>query len=444
MNKLIYIGGALSAALILGVAWHAKAADLGGNCCGDLEERVAELEATTARKGNRKVSLSISGYVSHSIMAWDDGGQKDIYIGDGGASSSRFRIKGDAKISADLTAGFLYEFGINNNALGTMNQGAGGDDLGGAVALRDSTVWLRHKSLGMVKIGHGSTATDNLILVDLSGASAAMTPDAALYNGGFGTRLSSLTINGTPIPAVSGLLTPITWGQVINGGISFDTARRNHVLYETPTLAGFTVAAAVAENSFWDVGLKYAGEFSGIRVAFGVGRSVDKEVPAFGLFGLTAREISEWKGSASVLHTQTGLFLNAAGGQREINWAVNLGGGHTLSAKDPRFWHVTAGWSKNVFGMGSTILFAEYMRADDFVGYSLGGPSINGSVTSDTRMWGIGVVQSIDAAALDVFLTHKRYETDLNLSGTGGGGSLTIDAQMYDFSATVAGVRIQF
>ena len=35
----------------------AKAADLGGDCCADLEERVAELEATTARKGNRKMSL---------------------------------------------------------------------------------------------------------------------------------------------------------------------------------------------------------------------------------------------------------------------------------------------------------------------------------------------------------------------------------------------------
>jgi hypothetical protein len=39
----------------------AQAADLGGNCCADLEERIAELEATTARKGNRKVSLTVSG-----------------------------------------------------------------------------------------------------------------------------------------------------------------------------------------------------------------------------------------------------------------------------------------------------------------------------------------------------------------------------------------------
>lgn len=39
------------------------AADLGGNCCADLEERIAELEATTARKGNRKVSLTSHGWV---------------------------------------------------------------------------------------------------------------------------------------------------------------------------------------------------------------------------------------------------------------------------------------------------------------------------------------------------------------------------------------------
>src|SRR4030042_1840277 len=44
-------------------AGSASAADLGGNCCADLEERIAELEATTARKGNRKVSLTISGWV---------------------------------------------------------------------------------------------------------------------------------------------------------------------------------------------------------------------------------------------------------------------------------------------------------------------------------------------------------------------------------------------
>ena len=45
-------------------------------CCGprrqllrDLEERIAELEATTARKGNRKVSLTVSGWVGQQACS---------------------------------------------------------------------------------------------------------------------------------------------------------------------------------------------------------------------------------------------------------------------------------------------------------------------------------------------------------------------------------------
>ncbi len=64
--------GALLAAGVLvgGFATSASAADLGGNCCADLEERIAELEATTARKGNRKVSLTVSGWVGQQISWW--------------------------------------------------------------------------------------------------------------------------------------------------------------------------------------------------------------------------------------------------------------------------------------------------------------------------------------------------------------------------------------
>ncbi len=51
----------------------ANAADLGGDCCADLEERVAELEATTVRKGNRKMSLTVSGRVNRALMWYDNG-----------------------------------------------------------------------------------------------------------------------------------------------------------------------------------------------------------------------------------------------------------------------------------------------------------------------------------------------------------------------------------
>ena len=44
----------------------AKAADLGGDCCADLEDRITQLEATTVQKGNKKVTVTLYGRVNRS------------------------------------------------------------------------------------------------------------------------------------------------------------------------------------------------------------------------------------------------------------------------------------------------------------------------------------------------------------------------------------------
>ena len=95
--------------LFAGGVVSANAADLGGNCCADLEERIAELEATTARKGNRKVSLTISGWVNEGIFFWDDGSARDTYIGTNSLEQSRFRFVGEAKIVDGWSAGYTLE-----------------------------------------------------------------------------------------------------------------------------------------------------------------------------------------------------------------------------------------------------------------------------------------------------------------------------------------------
>ena len=77
----------------------AKAADLGGDCCADLEERVAELEATTVRKGNRVVSVELYGQVNKTFLVWDDGIDSDAYVVDSDVSSSRFRLP---RVGVDL------------------------------------------------------------------------------------------------------------------------------------------------------------------------------------------------------------------------------------------------------------------------------------------------------------------------------------------------------
>ena len=97
---------ALLAGVVAGGGPAASAADLGGDCCADLEERIAELEATTARKGNRKVSLTISGWVAEQVTWWDDGVESNAYVaGIGVTLSSHFKLTGQATIAKPLLSG---------------------------------------------------------------------------------------------------------------------------------------------------------------------------------------------------------------------------------------------------------------------------------------------------------------------------------------------------
>ena len=112
--------GGIAVALIL--ISPAAAADLGGNCCADLEERIAELEATTARKGNRKVSLTVSGWVNENLIVWDDGTEHNAYIGTNSVEQSRFRFVGEAKITSDVSAGYLLEIGVQGHPSNQWNQ----------------------------------------------------------------------------------------------------------------------------------------------------------------------------------------------------------------------------------------------------------------------------------------------------------------------------------
>src|SRR5262245_18929596 len=108
--KKFSLGALVASGLLKGglTAGSASAADLGGNCCADLEERIAELEATTVRKGNRKVSLTLSGWVAEQVMWWDDSFEQNTYVGGIGTTiSTHFKLTGQATIAPGWTAGYV-------------------------------------------------------------------------------------------------------------------------------------------------------------------------------------------------------------------------------------------------------------------------------------------------------------------------------------------------
>ena len=173
-------------------ATPARAADLGGDCCADLEERVAELEATTVRKGNKKVSVTLSGWVIKSFNWWDDGDISSAYVGDKGYDlGSRFAITGSATIAPGWSAGynltvnvFGTKFATGGTSLGfpitgDSNQfgeggfgptGLGGTSSFGSISTLYSFVYLKSDRWGTLNWGHLSPASDNkVVLADISG-----------------------------------------------------------------------------------------------------------------------------------------------------------------------------------------------------------------------------------------------------------------------------------
>ena len=90
-------------------------------------------------------------------------------------------------------------------------------------------------------------------------------------------------------------------------------SRANAISYTSPTFGGFSVSAAWGEDDIWDAALRYAGEFGGFRLAAGVGY-----IQNSGGLGEIVKdsspvdESSVWKGSASILHVASGLYVNGA------------------------------------------------------------------------------------------------------------------------------------
>ncbi|WP_072384929.1 porin [Hyphomicrobium sp. CS1BSMeth3] len=467
MTTLSRISMAAVAALIVGMG-PASAADLGGNCCADLEERVAELEATTARKGNRKVSVTISGQISQQLLFWDDGVSKDVYISGPTSSNSRWRITGSAKISPEITAGFMYEFEAFGSSSASQNQmnGTGpsntvgtpnnfGDDGGATSAnLRQHWAYVEHSRLGRVEMGFGATEANNIILIDLSGKGMAASNDVRLHN-------SSMRI-----AQGNGQYSGATWGTYFQGGSGdWLNERSDHISYRTPTIAGFTLGASFAEDNYWDVAMRYAGEFNGIRIAAGLGYSVRSEynnptgeasMPTTGAGAGTIvctvncdKELRQLVGALSVRHMPTGLFFTGAFGDRDYENTQTTVGGVAGTARDfsASFFYLSGGVARNFFGIGDTVMYGEYSEwkgaSQDTGITTVSGPTGAGNVSAaglsgdKLTHWGVGIVQNVDAAAMEFWLAYKNYSLDsAQFNATVGGAE---DLHMF-----TAGTRIRF
>jgi hypothetical protein len=413
--------GALVAAGVLagGFATSASAADLGGNCCADLEERIAELEATTARKGNRKVSLTVSGWVGQQVTWWDDGGQSNVYVNDLGTTlASHVMFTGQAQIMPGWTAGYVLHLeAIGSDSL-TMSQGVpdGPSVLTGTpngVGTLQSFWFIKSDQLGKVSVGKQSQASDNTaILVDGSGS---LVP----------ANWVSFDVNSFFVRnSTTGNLTTLRWGPA--GGCVWgdcNGAPTNSVRYDSPTFGGFSVSASWGEDDFWDVAARYAGEFHDFKVSVAAAYSQTNSTSFDSPNVIQPFDSGYFQIGAYVEHVPTGLFAYGAYGH------LNFFDRGDTDIDSNNTWYVKGGIRQRWNPLGHTVLYGEYERAqnnasstaflnpDGTTNAGDNGAGVAFAGESEVRMWGLGAVQEIDAAAMSLWIKYRNL--DLDTSGTG-------------------------
>ncbi len=389
---------ALAAAGIMMGGLAANAADLGGNCCADLEERVAELEATTARKGNRKVSLTVYGQINEVVLFFDDSLESNVYVASNNYSRSRFGFRGEAKINADWSAGFLLEIGSRQaNNSGDLSATVANDPTG--LDVRHEALYVRSSTFGTVWLGHTSVAVDGIADVCLG-----CTPDNTIERSlGFGSFQT----------VVGGAYTGVTIAGHTGGtNVASGRSRDNIIRYISPTIAGFVVSSDWGDDDAWSVALRYAGEFGAFRVAGGIGYEDHKNVTGIVTATATPVDQESWGGSLSVQHTPTGLFIAGQYGSRQNDLITGVG-----ESKDTDQWSVVGGIGAKWTSLGTSTWWARYGQYDGpgggtyaaTAGGGLGGLTV---AESSTDIISVGFNQTIDAAAMDLFVHYDHVSGD--------------------------------
>lgn len=422
------------------------AADLGGDCCADLEERIAELEATTARKGNRKVSLSMSGWVSQQIMYWDDGNESNVYVnGQAPDLASRITFGGEALISPGWKAG--YQLSLSFDPTDALLVDQDNDNVGTGVTVFHSNWFLQNDTLGKVTVGLQSQASDNAALdSDLSGTVIAA--NTVTFDGAF-FRLRPKGGNAGPAG-----LSGATWFdmaffcQQTQLGIGGDCAgdRRNAIRYDAPAFGGLKLSASWGEDDFWDLAARWTGEYQGFQLALS-GAYTSATDDAYGDSDYT-------QVGAFIKHTPSGLWAYGVYGEEAAGFP---------GTKDDYHYYLKAGLTQKWNPLGNTHVWGEYGQNHDMFGgiqtgsgelcndfFGVGGnisdactgaadANVNLTATEATRL-GIGIQQDIDAAAMQLWAKWRRHELEADFDNGGVSGKQDFEA----FDMFIAGAVVFF
>ena len=414
----------------------AKAADLGGDCCADLEERVAELEATTVRKGNRKVSVTLYGWVNQAVTWWDNGEESDVYIHDNGHGDSRLGVKGEGTVRPGLVIGYKLEMGFSRNEGFLLSEND--HDNQQNIRVRQEYWYIKDDHLGQFSVGHQYPGSAGTGAVEMGGASSWES-----YSWGPTDDIPESFQLFSNKAGYTGVL----WYDILP---NLDPGRQAVIKYTSPTMQGFTFSASWGEDDRWDVGLLYSNTFNNVTVSAGVGYYEDTDngdgnigIQKFGAtngggtgLGLNVDSKEQvWGASLGLAESTSGIYgevgyynyqqdagcsvagtgggaancVNHKNGVNAVTGAA-IFDGIAFNSFDSDLWYGKIGVKRKWNDLGETDFYGEYMHSSDLVTNS-----------SDADVWGVGLGQDVDAVGATAYLSYRHFQADL---GSGSGSDI--------------------
>jgi predicted porin len=435
-----------------------RGSELGGDCCADLEDRVADLEATTVQKGNKNVSVTIYGKINRAVLFWDDGHEKGTYVVDNYYAASRFGFKGLAKIGGDWSAGYQLEAESREASSERVNQFD--DNNQNDLHVRQSNMYLDNKVWGQLRWGLTNTPAYTITQdTNVSDLQDTMTSDNRMNR--------SFFLRPRGFNNAEGLST-LKWSDISR---CYDSAnafmcfgRRNGITYWSPDWAGFSVSVGYFEDVDWSAAVRYQKKWSEtfvVGAGIGFEQLLDERLQNGG--GGNAgfrRDIDEWGGSASIKHIPTGIYAFTAFSVSNNYDSNTLGAGVFTGTSDPQMtaWDSQIGLQRKFFASGDSSFFGGFVNIHDGVGAGTGLGSIpanrlivagtfanvpiNTEITgSNVDKWYLGFDQALDAANMHLYAVFEHLTPDVSLVDK---NLNHVAAPLDDFTLFYTGARIDF
>jgi hypothetical protein len=321
------------------------------------------------------LTLRFSGQLNMGVLSYDDGGETNTFaLVDNDNSSSRARLQLFSDVGEWSLEG-IAEVEYQPLASNVVSQIDDEPDWGfrkGNIRKLESI--FSNERYGTIWLGQGSMASDNTAEVDLSGTTVIAYSSIADTAGGQFFRRND------------GTLSDITVGGAFS---NFDgLGRKVRIRYDTPSFNGFQLKASYGQDalndddaSLYDVAAAYAGEFQDFELAGAVAYSWND-----------GNDVDRLDGSFSALHA-SGVSLTLAAGSQ-----------HGAGSGD--YGYAKLGYERGYFDFGSTAMSIDYYAGNDVAASG-----------SDSTSLGLAVVQDVDAANLELWLTWREYDYDDDDSG---------------------------